>query len=353
VAVLLVGVNAARAPAFFWGDSLERVNRRLAGRVIDHTHNHGADRRIWSAALGEWRDLYVYVPPGFDPHQAYPVVFWLHGIGQDEQSFLNDDVAETLDNAIVTGKLPPLVVVAPDGSYKGRPSLRWAGNSFLNTRAGRFQDYLMEDVWNFVFCHYPIRPERDAHVIGGVSIGGGNAYNLAIKFRERFGVVFGIFPPLNLRWVDCHGRYNTKFDPDCWGWRTDINRGHEVIARFYVFVPIRVRKVAYPLYGRGPDAIVQISRENPIEMLDTYDVRPGDLQMYVAYGGKDEFNIDAQVESFLYRARERGLCVEVGYDPRGRHNVATARRLAPGIIDWLGPRLAAFAPPLCPCGPVP
>jgi hypothetical protein len=58
--------------------------------------------------------------------------------------------------------------------------------------------------------------------------------------------------------------------------------------------------------------------------------------MYVAYGGQDQFNIDAQAESFLYRARQRGLTVGTGYDPRGRHNQATARRLLPGIIDWLG-----------------
>src|SRR5262249_32351824 len=32
---------------------LERANRRLHGTVIDYTHNHGADRRIWSAALCE------------------------------------------------------------------------------------------------------------------------------------------------------------------------------------------------------------------------------------------------------------------------------------------------------------
>jgi S-formylglutathione hydrolase FrmB len=346
VTVFVLSLCTSRLAAFGWLDGLERVNRQLAGHIVDHTHNHGADHRIWSAALGECRDLYVYLPPGFDPHQAYPVVFWLHGIAQDEQSFLNDGVAETFDRAIVAGKLPPMIVVAPDGSRLGRPSLLYAGNAFLNTRAGRFQDYLIDDVWNFVFSHYPIRPEREAHAISGVSIGGGNAFNLAIKFRDRFGVVFGIFPPLNLRWMDCHGRYAGNFDPDCWGWRTDINRGHEVLARFYVIFPVRLRTVAYPLYGRGPDAIERISRENPIEMLDTYDVRPGELQMYAAYGGRDEFNIDAQVESFLYRARERGLCVGVGYEPRGRHDVATAKRLAPGIIDWLGPRLAPYAPPL-------
>jgi hypothetical protein len=103
--------------------------------------------------------------------------------------------------------------------------------------------------------------------------------------------------------------------------------------------------VLTPLYGRRyPDVAAEVSRENPIEMLDAYDVRPGQLELYVAYGGLDQFNIDAQVESFLHRARQRGLEVGVGYDPKGKHDVATAMRLLPGIVEWLGPRLMPYGP---------
>jgi oxygen-independent coproporphyrinogen-3 oxidase len=50
---------------------------------------------------------------------------------------------------------------------------------------------------------------------------------------------------------------------------------------------------------------------NPIEMLDIYGIKPGDLELFVAYGGKDQFNLDAQVESFLYVAKCRGIGVAV------------------------------------------
>jgi hypothetical protein len=64
--------------------------------------------------------------------------------------------------------------------------------------------------------------------------------------------------------------------------------------------------------------------------------------MYIAYGGKDEFNIDAQVESFLYRCKQRGLTVAVGYDPKGHHDIPTAVRLMPDLFDWLGAQLAPY-----------
>ena len=300
---------------------LDRVNRCINGRVIDHTNNHGADRRIWSAALCQRRDLYVYVPPCFDPCCRYPVIVYLHGFMQDEHSLL-DNVVEEMDRAITVGQLPPLIIAAPDGSITGRASYFSAGSFFINSKSGNFEDYLIQNVWTFVNENYPIRPEKEAHVLAGVSMGGFAAYNLGIKHHDTFKVVVGIFPPLNLRWLDCHGRYRADFDPCCWGWRTQVNRGHEVIGRFYGgLVTIRLKKVIDPLFGRGPEALAAVIRENPIEMLDAYGVQEGNVDMYVAYAGRDEYYIEAQVESFLYVAHEKGLSIGVGYEPNGRHNI--------------------------------
>src|SRR5438445_6809553 len=205
-ALAVWGWNSAAAAGplpFLHRGELEGVSRHIQGQIVDYTHNHGSDRRIWSAALCQKRDLYVYLPPGFDPQQQYPFILWLHGFTQDEQSFL-DFIAEPVDRAIVCGQLPPVIIAVPDGSLSGESSFMSAGSFFMNSNAGRFEDFVMQDVWNFVMENFPIRPEREAHVIAGVSMGGGAAYNLAIKYRERFKTVVGIFPPVNLRWLDCH-----------------------------------------------------------------------------------------------------------------------------------------------------
>jgi S-formylglutathione hydrolase FrmB len=348
IAVLLVGLFPwSPAPAHVLRNrgALDAVNRQLQGQVVDHTNNHGTDRRIWSPSLGQKRDLYVYLPPGFDPHLRYPFLLWLHGFAQDESSFLND-IAEPLDRAIAAGKLPPMIVAAPDGSLTGRDCLFSPGSFFLNTKAGAFEDFLMVDVWNFLMSHYPIRPEPEAHVIAGTSMGGGAAFNKAFKYPDRFRSVLGVFPPVNTRWEDCHGRYRAPFDPCCWGWRTDFSRKHEVMGRFYGIITIRQRAFTNPLFGRRlpPGTVDEISRNNPIEMLDLYDVQPGVPEMFIAYAGKDQFFIDAQVESFLYVTRERGLKVEVAYDPRGKHDRATALKFLPRIVDWLAARLGPYGP---------
>jgi S-formylglutathione hydrolase FrmB len=343
VLVLLLSLSPARGGGWCTRGELARVNRELHGTVVDYTHNHGADRRIWSEALHQRRDLYVYLPPRFDPALSYPFVLWLHGFAQDEQSFIKE-VIRPLDAAMAAGKLPPVIIAAPDGSLNGDPCLVTAGSFFVNSDAGRFEDYVMQDVWNFMMEHYPIRPEREAHVLAGVSMGGGGAYSLAIKYRDRVKVVVGIFPPLNTRWLDCHGRYFGNFDPACWGWRTDFSRRHEVVGRFYGVVLIPMKRVVEPVYGKGPDVAAKVSQENPIEMIDRLDLKPGELDMYIGYGGKDQFNVDAQVESFLYRARQRGLCLTVSYVPNGKHDLRTALKFFPSVVEWLTPRLAPYAP---------
>jgi S-formylglutathione hydrolase FrmB len=315
---------------------------RFAGQVLDFTANHGADRRIWSEALHEKRDLYVYLPPGFDPTKQYPLIFWLHGIEQDEKGFIDQGLPE-IDAAMACGKLPPTIIAIPDGSIKGRPGMFSPNSGFLNTHAGNFEDFLFNDVYGFVRAHFPIRPEREAHVLAGVSIGGGAAFYHGIVRRQEFGVAVGIFPPLNLRWVGCHGWYFANFDPEHWGWREHYCFGLLPAGKFYGgLITVPWRRLVHPLYGDGHQVLPQLSRDNPIEVLDRYDLKPGELEMLVAYGGKDQFNIDAQVESFLYRANERGLTIKVLYDPRGRHDAATALRFIPDIVDWLAPRLEPF-----------
>ena len=342
---LAILLSLAGQPAFAQGllthGELERVNLSLKGQVLDFTHNHGKDNRIWSAALGQKRDLYVYLPPGYDPTKKYPLGIFFHGAGQDEQFFLKS-LANGFDQAICEGKLAPCILAAPDGSLRGRTSFLQIASFFANTDAGRYEDYVMEDVWDFLMKNFPLRPERDAHALMGASMGGSAAFALAIKHKDKVKTAMGFMPAVNVRWVDRHGHYQAPFDPCCWGWREKV-RPFEPIGFPHGLIKIRFHNLFGPLIGCGPDAMAKLSKFNPIEMIDEYALKPGELNLYIAYGGKDEFNIPAQVESFLYRAKERGLEVGVAYDPRGRHDEATGRRMLPGALEWAAPLMAEYS----------
>lgn len=318
----------------------------LKGKLIDYTDNHGHDHRIWSRSLHQWRDLYVYLPPGFDPHERYPLVMYLHPFALDERTFLH--VVPHIDKAIVKGILPPLIVIAPDGSLDGRGCLQKPGSFFINSNAGPFEDYLMQDVWDFVCHNYPIRPERNAHVLAGISMGGFAAFNQGIRHREAFGIVAGIHPPLNLRWADVDGNPRAKFDPRRWGWRTGFDSPHEVLASYDAgLVKLRLGNAILPVFGIGDEALLNISANNPLELVLSTGLQNGELSMFVGYGGRDEYNIDAQIDSFLYYCKFRGLGIGVAFEPDGHHDAITALKLMPSLFRWLGPQLAPYAPGHC------
>lgn len=332
------GLGAGQAPSFLMGKHhLERVNRTLHGQVLDFTHNHGADHRLWSPALGQKRDLYVYLPPGYDPvKKKYPLVIFLHGAAQDEQFFLQTQVAQ-FDRAIAAGRIPPVILAAPDGSMRGEASAHHPATFFANSRAGRFEDYLMQDVWGFLMENFPIRPEREYRALAGASMGGSAAFAHAIKYRDRLKMAIGFMPLLNLRYVDGRGKYRSKFDPTSWGLRAKM-RGLEALGRRRLFV-IRFNDLFAPLFGRGQQALAGLSAINPLELMERTDLKPGELDLYVAYGGKDEFNVAAQVESFLHQARFRGLEVTVEYEPNGKHDLRSGLRMLPGALDWAAQRV--------------
>ena len=89
-------------------------------------------------------------------------------------------------------------------------------------------------------------------------MGGFAAFNLGMKHRDTFKIILGLTATLNLRWMNCRGRYSGNFDPNCWGWRESIDRRWEVIGRFGAgTVKIRLKNLIEPLYDRSPDAIAQ------------------------------------------------------------------------------------------------
>lgn len=330
------GVGIGQAPTAILGKhQFERVNRRLHGCLIDYTRNHGRDRRVFSPSLGEKRDMYVYLPPGYDPSKKYPFAIFLHGAAQDEEFFFQSQV-DQFDQAIADGKLDPVIIVAPDGSMHGRANLLKPATFWANTRVGKFEDYVMEDVYNFMMNNYPIKPERDYHALIGPSMGGSASFALGIKHRDRFKIAIAFMPLLNLRYVDSHGHYQGKYEPDSWSYRSQM-KNLEPLGRRKFFV-LRFGTLYRPLFGLGNQALGGLSAINPVELMEAYDLKDEEMDLYISYGGKDEFHVANQVESFLEVAKKRGIKITVDYDPHGKHDLKSGNRAVPKAINWVQSR---------------
>ena len=333
--LLATGVVPARAQVFDLVN-LDHLNSKLHGRVIDFTQNHGTDRRLCSPILGRPRDLYVYLPPGYDPAVAYPLILFLHGADVDEHDFLDPGDLKALDGMISQGEIPPVIIAAPDGTLEGKNRITSTHSLWVNGLGGRFEDHIVNEIVPFLMHTYSIRPEREAHALLGVSAGGFGAMAIALKHRDLFGVVATIGGPLNMRYDNCNGRYGEDFDPATYRERTEYDPDM-IIARYYFgLLRRRVKKYLEPLYGPGPDMIAKIARDNPADLLASTGLQPGELAMYVHYPGRDNYNFDAQDKSFAWLAAQRGIAVELAEDPTGRHNLPYIERAEPPAYLWLG-----------------
>jgi S-formylglutathione hydrolase FrmB len=322
---------------------IEYLNAQMRGTLLDYTHNHDRDRRLWSTALNQKRDAYVYLPPGYDGITAFPCMIWMHGFGQDEKTFL--DFIPTLDRGIASGQFPPIVIIAPDGSIKGRPSVFNNGSFYMNSKAGNFADYIINDIWPFLQCNFRIRPEREAHVLAGGSMGGYGAFALSFAHRETFGTIAGILPALDIRYADCNDRYFSPYDPNCVMERDHLRR-QRIIGKFYGgLILVRERRLTDALLGRRPpDGLQSLSTYNPVEMLESRQIQPGEFNMFIGYAGRDEFNLNAQTDHFLDVARKRGLEVTTIFIPDGKHTSDTGKQVIPAFAKWLCVKLAPYSP---------
>jgi hypothetical protein len=127
----------------------------------------------------------------------------------------------------------------------------------------------------------------------------------------------------------------------------DHLRRQRVIGRFFGgFVVVRERRLTDPLLGRRPpDGLQSLAAVNPVEMLESLQIQPSEFAMYIAYAGRDEFNLGAQAEHFLDVAHRRGIYPYAVYSATGRHNTETGKQMIPSLSQWLCDQLAPYVPP--------
>ena len=152
-----------------------------------------------SKSLGADRKMMVYTPPGYEKSTAkYPLLYLLHGSGNDETSWTKNGKADViLDNLIADGKLKPLVAVMPFGFAQQRAPGAGRGDAAENKmqREGFAKDFI-EDVVPYVDAHYRVYADRDHRAIAGLSLGGAQALALGLTHLDLFSRIAAFSPAM-------------------------------------------------------------------------------------------------------------------------------------------------------------
>jgi hypothetical protein len=162
---------------------------------------------------------------------------------------------------------------------------------------------------------------------------------LGFKHPDKFRVLVGVYPSLNIRYADKDGHWGTPFSPETAGALEFLRWSHCLGSYPKWRFPVNAGVVYCPAWGYGKAAIPRMSQENPYELLERLNIRPGEYDMFIAYGRKDEFHVDNQVDSFLHKARARGLDIWVRYDKNGHHRSEYVNDCLPDVFKAVGDRL--------------
>jgi S-formylglutathione hydrolase FrmB len=142
---------------------------------------------LQSHILGESVHYCVMLPPDYDGATAghsprrYPVLYFLHGLGDNEQSLFKGGGWDLIQDLRQKGQVSDFLIVTPEGRR----------SFYINSADGRvrYSDFFIREFIPYIDSHYAIRRERSARAISGFSMGGYGALRFAFAHPELFSSV--------------------------------------------------------------------------------------------------------------------------------------------------------------------
>jgi S-formylglutathione hydrolase FrmB len=134
----------------------------------------------------------VFLPSGYDASPAsarrYPVLYFLHGLGDSEQTLFNSGGWTLIDDLRTRHKLGDFLIIAPEGRR----------SFYVNSADGavRYSDFLLQEFLPQMEGKYRVRAGRGGRAVGGVSMGGYGALRVAFAHPELFSAVSAQSPAL-------------------------------------------------------------------------------------------------------------------------------------------------------------
>jgi enterochelin esterase family protein len=278
-----------------------------AGTVVNIRHE---SKVLKGNPLGDphVRDLFVYLPPGYDESGEYPTVYCLTGFTGRGKMLLNDNaftpnLAERMDKLIATGTVRPMIVVMPNCfTYYG-------GSQYINSTAtGRYEDYLIDEIVPFVDKNFRTINDRAARAVMGKSSGGYGSLIMGLRHADVFALVCSTAGDAYFEYcypMDFAKAFRTiKGDPktfmrEFWATEKQSKDDHAALNTIGM-------AACYSPNGSGFDMPFDLDtgelredvwerwlEHDPVRLADKYVENLRSLKLlYIDAGTRDEFNLD-------------------------------------------------------------
>ena len=125
----------------------------------------------------------VLLPPGYDTSskRTYPVLYYLHGLGENEQTLFQTGGWNLIDDLHRQSKIGDFLIATPEAK----------ASFYVNSADGRvrYGDFFLREFILRIEGKYHVRRELAARAISGVSMGGYGALRFAFAYPDMFSAV--------------------------------------------------------------------------------------------------------------------------------------------------------------------
>ena len=145
-----------------------------------------------SKAMGEPRRYGIILPPHYrsNPKQRYSVIFMLHGGHDDERAWVDKiGILPVLDKLYQSRKLPPSIVITPDGNDR-RGSSPFFDPAYYDGPNGKIGTLIGSELPAEIKAHYRVWSDPQLWAIGGLSSGGWGGVNIGLHHLNQFNIFF-------------------------------------------------------------------------------------------------------------------------------------------------------------------
>jgi S-formylglutathione hydrolase FrmB len=132
----------------------------------------------------------VMLPPSYesDKSRKYPALYFLHGLGENEQTLLRSGGWGLIEDLRQQHKIGDFLIIAPEGR----------GSFFINAAGSgeRYNDFFLMEFMPYIESHFRVLRNRSQRGVTGLSMGGFGALRFAFAHPELFGSVSAQSPAL-------------------------------------------------------------------------------------------------------------------------------------------------------------
>jgi S-formylglutathione hydrolase FrmB len=238
----------------------------------------------------------IVLPPSFDADKSrrFPFLYFLHGLGDSEQSFIHTGAWNLTEELREKGAIKEFLIATPDGD----------ASFYINSKDGkmRYEDFLLQEFFPLVEKRYRAAPGRGHRAIAGISMGGYGALHLAFRHPQLFSSV---------------GAHSAALI--------------EKLPVFLGATPNSPRsRILGEVFGSPPDPAFW-DRNSPLTLARTADLLG--LKIYFDCGDQDDYGFDAGAAALDKILSSRRIAHEYHLYP-GRHDAFYFGEHLPASLEF-------------------